>query len=548
MIKQIKLKAYSASKELKVENFLKYNYSTDGTIHEFEIQSIQAFKIESLFIEILLSETPKLWRGTDYKWHPLLLTDQVANYHSPKLLKVSSGDYLLGMDAEGCWEWDATKKSLNWYLIHPDLNPTFQYDKEDKRAWIKEVSVAPSWSMKLRMFSGKGPVPELARTPLGFIPTVSFTDHCDFDTKELLKAQRVFFKKVGIKTTKGFFTHTFSHKGEFAALDQEAMESEFQSWQEDGHELAYHALSRSFREESWKEFQNLKSPSSLQAIKTYIDHGFLPYNYTKQASSDYLKWYRHMNGCGVKLIWNYLDVMEGTALTNNQLSPFDSSIESISNSLEFHKKEGLLVDKDRNTKTWLSYGTSENFDKAVKNFSGNVQRLKKSRDFLIPTLKAFGKATIAALNPVIWIKNLFQKDEPFHFARFTPVFFKAVDQVDTDIQVFQTVSVKDFDSVFSKISLEKLVDESGLIIAHTYFAYIGGNHPGRMFENESGKIRSGAESSLSNLGNLIQEKKVWNPTAFELMEYHSRLFEAKILCQNGKLVCENAPGPVRWID
>ncbi|WP_296704955.1 hypothetical protein [Algoriphagus sp.] len=535
-------------KELKAENFLKYDYSTNGSIHEIDIQAFQAFKIESVLLEIKLNEIPKFWRGADYKWHPLLLTNQVANYHSPKLLKVSSGDYLLGMDSKGCWEWDAINKVLNWYLIHPDLNPTFQYNKDDKRDWIKEISVGSSWSMKLRLFSGKGPIPELARTPLGFIPTVSFTDHCDFDTPRLLKCQRVFFKKAGIKTTKGFFTHTFSHKGEYAALDQESMKSEFQSWEEDGHELAYHALSRSFREESWKEFQNLKSPPDLQPIKTYIDHGFLPYNYTKQGSDNYLKWYRHMNDCGVKLIWNYLDVMEGTALTNNQLNPFDSSIKSISESLEYHKKEGLPVDKDRNTKTWLSFGTSEDFDKAVKNLSGNVIRLKKSSDFFIPTLKALGKTTIAALNPEIWIKNLFKKEEPFHFARFTPVFFRAIDQIETDIQVFQTVSVKDFDSVFSNISLNKLLDECGLMIAHTYFAYLGGNHPGRLFEDETGKIRLGAETSLSNLGNLIQQEKVWNPTAFELMEYHSKLFEAKILYENGKLIYENAPGPLRWIN
>jgi hypothetical protein len=548
LIKQIKLRAFSASKELNVEDIIEFKYSENGSIHNVGLKAKHQFKVERLFLEIKLNEVPKLWRGSDYRWHPILLNNQVANYHSPKILKVSSGEYLLGMDSKGCWEWDGSEKSLFWHLIHPDLNPTFEYNREDKRAWVKEVFLDTTWSINLSLYSGKGPIPELARTPLGFVPTVSFTDHCDFDTPELLKAQRVFFKKTGIKTTKGFFTHTYSHQGEYAALDQETTKAEYQFWEEDGHELAYHALSRSFREESWKEFENLKSPLSLKPIKTYIDHGFLPYNYTKQTPSNYVKWYKHMEKSGVKLIWNYLDVMEGTALTNNQLNPSDSSIESIKNSLIFHKDEGLLVDKNRNTKTWLSYGTSENLDKAIKNLSGNASRMKKSAKYYIPTLKALADTILAAMNPEIWVKNLFQKDEPFHFARFTPVFFKAIGQNETDIRVFQTVSVKDFDSVFSKVSLEKLVDETGLIIAHTYFAFLGGNHPGRMFENESGQLREEAKKSLNNLGRLIQEKKVWNPTAIDLMDYHSRLYEAKITCEKGKLQCENAPGPIRWID
>jgi len=548
LINQITLKAFSGSRELKMEKVLDLKFSSDDSIHTIAITATKSFKVESLFLEIKLKAVPKLWRGADYKWHPILLNNQVANYHSPKLLRVSSGEYLLGMDAKGCWEWDATEKTLNWHLIHPDLNPTFQYDDKDKRVWVKETEVTRNWSMKLSLYSGQGPIPELARTPLGFVPTVSFTDHCDFDTLELLMAQRIFFKKAGIKTTKGFFTYTYSHQGNFAALDQESIKEEFQAWEKDGHELAYHALSRSFREESWREFENLKSPQSLEPIKTYIDHGFLPYNYTKQTPENFGKWYKHMEASGIKLIWNYLDVIEGTALTNNQLNPFDSSIESISNSLKFHMKEGLLLDKNRNTKTWLSYGTSENLDKAIKDLSANAYRMKKSAKYFVPSLKALAKTTVAALNPEIWLKNLFQKNKPFHFARFTPVFFKAIGQIETEIQVFQTISVKDFDSVFSKVSLDKLIDETGLIIAHTYFAYLGENHPGRMFADGTGKLRVEAENSLKILGNLIKEKKVWNPTVIDLLDFHLRLYEAKITFHNGALICKNAPGSIRWID
>ena len=431
-------------------------------------------------------------------------------------------------------------------MIHPDLNPTFLYDKEDKREWITEVKLSSGTSFSLGLFEGVGPIPEVARSPIGFVPTVCFTDHCDFDTPVLLAAQREFFSAVGIKTTKGLFLHTFSHKGDYAALDQKGMMEEFLKWEKDGHELAYHALSRSFRKESWEEFEKLTSPSGLKDISTYIDHGYLEYNYTKQPSSKKLGWYKHMEEKGVKLIWNYLDVIEGNALSNNQLSSSDLSIESIKKARDLHSEYKLPIDKKRETKTWLAYATNENLDKGIKSLN---TVLAKRKQYGVKKVLSAGFVLIPeVLNPDIWKRNLLEKKKPFHFARFSPVFFKGMNQEGTSIAVFQTISVKDFVSVFSKPSLNKLTEECGLIIAHTYFGFLGGNHPGRMFMNENGDLNPAAKESLSLLGEEIKEGRIWNPTVNELYSFHQKLENLTLEVIDGQLKAINSPAEVRYID
>ncbi|PZX47670.1 hypothetical protein [Algoriphagus chordae] len=546
MIKNILLLAEQAGKRLSFDGFLKFAQSKDESIIRLSIEFLTEVSLESLFLEIDFDEVPQFWRGTDYVWKPIATPYLSANYHSPKILKFADKTFVAAMTTTGCWEWDAKRGKLLWYLIHPDLNPTFLYDQDDKREWITTSTISKGVTYELCLFEGLGPVPEVARSPIGFVPTVCFTDHCDFDTPQLLVAQREFFARAGIRTTKGFFLHTYSYQGDFAAMDQAGMHDEFLRWEKDGHELTYHALSRSFREESWSEFQNFETPENFKQISTYIDHGYLAYNYTKQTNDKKADWYQHMEAKGIDLIWNYLDVMEGNALSNNQLSVFDSSIKSIKDAADWHIKNKLPINKSRDTKTWLAYGTSERFDKGIKHFNWLFRKRKLHGHKKI--LAAGIKIVPMVFDSEIWKKNLFERAKPFHFSRFSPVFFKAMNQPFTEISVFQTVSVKDFASVFSKPSLDKMKKECGLLIAHTYFGFLGSNHPRRLFLDESGALNPVAEHSFLLLGKEIQAGRLWNPTVKELHAFHRKLNGLAFDIINGQLQAVNAPGEVRYID
>lgn len=546
MIKHINLIAERAGKRLDSKLFIEFSKSKNTSYTKISIDFLEDIFLEKIFLEIEFEDVPSFWRGTDYTWKAISSPYLTANYHSPKALKFTDKSYVAATTSTGCWEWNSKRQKLLWHLLHPDLNPTFLYDDEDKREWITEAKVVKGTSFELGLFEGAGPIPEVARSPIGFVPTVCFTDHCDFDTPMLLASQREFFASAGIKTTKGFFLHTYSHQGDFAAMDQVGIREEFERWEKDGHELAYHGLSRSFREESWNEFQNFETPQDFNTVSTYIDHGYLKYNYTKQVSERRDAWYKHMSERGVRLIWNYLDVIEGNSLSNNQLSPFDSSIKSIQESAAIHKINGLPVDKSRDTKTWLAYGTSENFDKGIKHFN---TLLRKRKQYGLKKILVAGVGLLAMVfDTEIWKRNLFEASKPFHFSRFSPVFFEGMNQSTTEVSVFQTISVKDYVSVFSKPSLKKLGNECGLLIAHTYFGFLGDNHPSRMFLNETGALNPAAEGSLTLLGDEIRAGRIWNPTVRELHTFHKKLQELTFEVENDQLKATNSFTEVRYID
>lgn len=544
-VESFEVKGSRYGKEFGDLSFIRVIESESDQFLRLNFQFVQDQTLESLWVEFQLSERPIAIRSSYYEWVSIDGPDSIANYHSPKILKFEGGEFLLGLNNEGVWEWDATKNVLKWILIHPDLTPTFHYNENDEREWLRDFKFFEGKQFETSLYWGNGPVPEFSRTPMGFVATVCFTDHCDFDTPSLLESQRLFFKEAGISTTKGIFLHTYSHQGDFAALDQAGVKEEFEKWEEDGHELAYHALSRSFREESWNEYNQLESPESLNPISTYIDHGFLPYNYTKQKFSNYENWYQHMESAGISLIWNYLDVIEGNLRSNNQLLPSDCTILAIKEEKSFANSKGLIYDSGRNFKTRLAYGTREGLDKGMKKLNASVKFAKKGN--LVPFLKAAVNVLKEGMFPGLWIKNLFKQKDPFHFARFSPVVFQAMNQKETSISVFQTISVKDFGSVFSSSSLDKLENEKGLIIAHTYFAFLGGNHPGRLFMNDIGELNPNSKKSLLELGNRISSKQIWNPTVNELAVFHKKLIKAKYQIQDGELVPTGFPGAVRWI-
>ena len=143
--------------------------------------------------------------------------------------------------------------------------------------FLKRQNIQKGTLIHNSLLSASGNVEEWARTPLGFLPIVCFTDHSDFDTTALLKLQRKLFSDLGIKVTKGFFLYDYTHKTENASFEAEESRNELILWAQEGHELAYHALSQSYRgQRSETEFQKFESPEALPKITCYIDHGFHP--------------------------------------------------------------------------------------------------------------------------------------------------------------------------------------------------------------------------------------------------------------------------------
>ena len=549
MIRFDQVNARHGSRKLDSASFLEIFSGQDDNKYSVQLTVLNSQVISELSVDFFLGKVPSFYRSADYEWAEMSTNSVILSNNSSRILKFDDGQKMMALSNFGAWEVFPQKQKLRWHLIHPDLTPSFTYDEADKRIWHREFSLPEGTQNELNFFCTYSKVPEWARTPMGFLPTVCFTDHCDFDTPELLLSQREILKECGIRITKGIFLYDYSHHPFTASLEHPGILVEFKKWENDGHELAYHAFSKSEGPESDSHFQNYQSPSELQTIETYIDHGFLSYNATRQKPEDLCKWAAHQIEKGIKLNWNYVDAFEATANCTNQLAPIDSSIAALWKSKSLHQKLGLPEDTSRLFKAWLSYGTNEDLDFAVKRLQVSLSKAKNGEQNAIGELLKNGLSSLGnSLDSKMWKRNLFNRTTPNHFSSFSTVFYKNPLFEDRDIWSFQTASLKNYEAVFSQYGLDKMQREKGVLIAHTYLAYTGQNHQGRLFLNESGEINPKAKSALKELGNLIRQGKVWNPTVKEMHHFYRRLFSIEYKIEGDKICVENCPAPIRFID
>lgn len=544
MIKNYKInfddsEIYSTNEQVTIQ------FTSNANFFEFILIFNQEVEVSKLSIDFEFNSTIELWRNFDYQWVQVNNQQLITNYYAPKILKLENNIKIVAKNTLGCWEIK-DKNTICWHLIHPMLNPTMFYDNQNAREFITKQKINKNQSFESGLLWTTGTVEEFARTPIGFKPIVCFTDHCDFDTNILLQKQRVLFKENTIKTSKGFFLYPYSHKSYTVSLADKNTEIELKKWEADGHEMVYHALSQSFNgKESFKEFQEFESPKGFKTVSCYIDHGYQPYNYTKQKIYDIINWYKHIETKKINLIWNYLDSGEGNLLTVNQINAEAFTIKSIFKSRNLAKKNGIKRKLMTDIRNFIMYGVDEHFLIDAKIFGGSLKQINKKPSKLFKTFPNFIKHFLR-LN--FWKALLFSNNKVFTYSKFTPVFFKAINQNNTDITVFQSVSIRDFDICFSDLALKNLVQQKGILIAHTYFAYLGKNHEGRLFENESGAFRKTAKDAFIRLGIKIKNQEIWNPTISEMKELFDNFHQLEYVLEQNNLVIKNFNGIKRVVE
>ncbi|TDQ19614.1 hypothetical protein DFQ04_1438 [Algoriphagus boseongensis] len=522
------------------------DFSFDFSL-KFQFQT----EVSKVFLDIVFQNPIKAWRKFDYSWKKPNDSFLLSNIHSPKILKAHNDLKVVAISTLGCWEYISKGNILRWHFFNPMLSPSLIFDQNDKRHFLQFQAIKAGTKINSGLIWGKGLVEEWARTPHGFIPTLCFTDHSDFDTLKNLQVQRRFFKDIGLRTTKGFFLYDYTHKPENASFEDQESRDELILWEQDGHELAYHALSQSYRGEiSEMEFDNFVSPKEIQQVETYIDHGFHPYNYTKQKLGNWEKWYQHMGAKGIQRIWTYVDAGEANYFNLNQINPKNFTWQKMRESSNLARKKGLNRKRLTDLRNFLMYGVSESVLREGKSLGGSFSALKSN-----PSLSGFSRFTRLGLKFIYEslqpnsIRELLKKSKQvFPVSTFGPLFFDSPNQQSTSIQSFQTLAIRDFDIAFSELALDALKDESGVVIAHTYFAYTGQNHEGRLFEDESWNLRVEAKKGFERVGKMVKEGKLWNPTLREMHSFYKHLEEIEYEKVGEDLRIKNFKGVSRQID
>jgi hypothetical protein len=466
-------------------------------------------------------------RNHAYEWEDLT-GDFIANEFHPKIVQLVDGIFLQSNITSGFWE--IKKKNprfLLWRFNPENANTLTEYigTKNTKvgvmanQSFDFKVLPALLWSTTNAI--------EFSRSKIPFSAVACFTDHCDFDTPNNTSVQRVFFTSRGIKITKGFFLNHFSKRTDNLSYEREA--SELLAWKADGHELAYHSLSQSLKsnEDSLTDFYQFQPPQ--KDILTWIDHGFQSYNlslYKNSGMNDTI-FSTTMHKNGITTFWNYIDSGIATLGVINQLNPQDFTLHSYYKGINTNKwseRMGMML------KTILfHYYADEDLIEHYKQLASFFKQLvyDKNLKAVVKFFKSFVKILFPLLKVIFnWNKV---KKIPFKYAKYSPVVFKhTIDKI--PFFVFQTIEMNDFIAALHPKNCNKLIEESGLFIAHTYLSLPLTYHNGRFLNNET-KINPTVKSNFEYLASKIKEDKIWNPTLDELIAYLAN-FDNTVLDSN----------------
>jgi hypothetical protein len=485
--------------------------SLSDDLQKFSIQLPKTSEAFSLKLEFC-SPIVKV-KSHDYEWLVLNRLFHSASL-SPLLIQLSSGNYVQATRHMGFWTINPkTPKILVWEFNSKYATPFTQYEPPHNLKQIKNCISELKLDTIGLLFSPHGGL-EVSRSKIPFSGVICFTDHCDFDTVANLKTQRAFFKKYGIKVTKGFFLNNFSNR---INASWEENHQELSSWIDDGHELAYHSLSQSIKSnsESIEDFKNFKRPKD--DIQVWIDHGFQPYNHSLYKGYDLSESvYAHkLKSEHIYTLWNYID--SGTATTGviNQLNTKHFTLDKYWHGV---KHEGLKQGAGKLFKAiFFHYLNNDTYIFKYKQLAHAVKQLiyqKKWRSLLNIFTLSLSLLGLLLKLLILWP---IKKNELFPLARYTPVLFEHYIN-GVRFRMFQTIELLDLKNGLSSENLDLLVKESGLCIAHTYFSVPLPYHKGKLLHNDE-TINKCVAHNFEYFKDLIANKKMWNCTLSDLINY-----------------------------
>lgn len=474
-------------------------------------QKSNAFAIEINFAETIIS-----FRNHDYTWVDLK-QNRMAGPWCSKIIKLQNGRFVQPNQNIGIWCTNAPHpKQLIWKFNPEFSNPITAYTgKNNTKKIVAANSVIEINSLELLFATA---AIELSRSKVPFSAIACFTDHCDYDTLANLQIQREFFKKLNLKTTKGFFLNHFSKREDNASVENN--KEELQKWVDDQHELCYHSLSQSIKseEQSWKDFTDFKAP--FKGIAIWIDHGFQPYNFSlyKNNSKTDDDFEQVLTKNDITILWNYIDCGIATDGVINQLNSSQFTLHKYWNSIKRMPFKSRMVKLIK--AIIFHYDNDKN---RIRNYIDSISAIrqlvqKKKPLAIFSFIRNILPVTLMVLKSLLSWNRI--KNHPFKVALYTPVIFNHKIN-NTNFVVFQTIELVDFTHGLSVQNIDLLVQEKGLFIAHTYFSVDMKHHHGKLIKDNN-QLNDAAVSNFEYLATKIKNGAIWNPTLSELIAFLGR--------------------------
>jgi hypothetical protein len=490
------------------------------------VKSIPAFDIEIVFSVPIVA-----FRNHDYSWVDIK-ADNISNSFSPKIIKLANGFYVQANINHGIWEVRKTNPAVLLWRFNPEYsNPLAKYSEDNNQKKVVSATTVFENLAPSLLFSKSGAI-ELSRSKIPFVATACFTDHCDFDTLENLMKQRIFFKNKNTKVTKGFFLNHFSKRTDNASWENDR--EELQKWIEDGHELCYHSLSQSIKNdaESNNDFFSFSPPIP---ITTWIDHGYQPYNlsmYHKEGIAD-ASFSENLASKKISVLWNYIDSGTVTSGVLNQLNTADFTLKSFYNGikkLSFKKRISLFIKN-----SIFHFYANEKLIKNYSQLAGSYKKVIQSKSLksVFSFVSSFFDLALPLFQLVVfWNSN---KNKVYPLAKYQAFFFEHTIGAHKFI-IFQTIEFLDFINGLDQQSVDKLMEEKGMFIAHTYFSVPMAYHEGKIF-TKSGEVHPAVDANFSYLGQNIEKNKIWNPTLNELAAFWIEYNKVELALDENGVIC-----------
>lgn len=510
-----------------ISNLLSKNFVFDANQKQknvIDLFNLDFSNTNSFDVKIVFNQPISQFRNHDYTWVNCD-EDRIANEYCPKIIKLKNGQLVQANINAGIWEINKKDPHVLLWRFNPEFAESItNYTGNKNRKNISKVSKIFNFIENPALLFPVNHALEFSRSKYSFSAIACFTDHCDFDTLENLEIQRNFFKENQIIITKGFFLNHFSKRADNASFQNN--EEELLKWTKDGHELCYHSLSQSIKDDnqSFEDFIQFLPP--LNDLKVWIDHGYQPYNFSLLQKNRFSNedFENVLDGKGITTLWNYIDSGTATNGVINQLNPTQFTLDSFLNgnkNLHFIKKLQLTIKN-----IIYHYYNDDHMILKYQNAAGNFKKVifQKKIKFIFPFIKDFFNLSISIFSVLLSWKS--SKSEPFKLAKYSPLVFKhVIDQ--KEFYIFQTLEMLDFQKSLSKNNIDTLIKEKGVFIAHTYFSVPMEYHTGRLISSYK-TIDQKVSENFNLLGEKIKNKEIWNPTLSELIEYWSS-FEKVIL-------------------
>ncbi|HLA56885.1 MAG TPA: hypothetical protein VK623_12335 [Flavobacterium sp.] len=453
------------------------------------------------------------FRNHDYTWIKCS-RNLVSAPFSPKIVRLSNGFLVQANINFGIWEVKKNNsKVLIWRFNPENAAPLSAYTGNKNERIVHSANTVFDFPENPALLFSNANAVEFSRSAHPFSAIACFTDHCDFDTPESLPLQREFFNEHSIKVTKGFFLNQYSKRHDNASFENSA--SELAKWRSDGHELAYHSLSQSIKNdaESFDDFFGVTPP--FPDIPTWIDHGYQPYNLSlyRENNIDPVVYENTLKAKNIATLWNYIDSATATSGVINQLNPDHFTLDKFYKGNPGKTFTQRLTHNVKNTMAHHYADPKNNWGFMI----ANGKRLFKKRNVksFFPFLWNVIVLSFSLLRVFLfwnWLKN-----KPYKLAKYTPVIFGHTISKEK-FYIFQTMEMVDFKKALSKENISTLVKESGLFIAHTYFSVPMRHHHGRIFKTPE-QIDSEVAENFRVLGGKIKTGEIWNPTLNELVVF-----------------------------